>query len=219
MRGKEKCRALKEIRRQIAEKNDIEYAVSECSYQGECKGTCPKCESELRYLEKELERRKNLGKAVCVVGISASVCGGLTACNPAESVRDVINDVFNIGVTEETAGVVPAPVLTGDMEVVPESTEIPVEGIDGDIALPEEITPELMGELPEETLAPAEPEDKVVELPLQEVLEGDVAIIEGGIMVAPEATSVPEVSVEPLPSQALVEEEMLAGDIPLELEE
>lgn len=240
MRGKEKCKALKEIRKQIAEKNDIEYAVSECSYHGECKGTCPKCEAELRYLEKELERRKNLGKAVCVVGISASVCGGLTACNPAESVRDFVSDVFNIGVTEETAGVVPAPVLTGDMEIAPESTKIPVEDIDGDIALPEateepvseqngdmqvpmplpeEITPELMGELPEETLAPAELEGKLVELPLQEVLEGDVAIIEGGIMVAPEATAAPEVSVEPLPSQAPAEEEMLAGDIPLAPEE
>ena len=51
MNGKEKCRALKEIRRQIAEKNDIPYAVSQCTHQGNCKGTCPKCEAELRYLE------------------------------------------------------------------------------------------------------------------------------------------------------------------------
>lgn len=213
MRGKEKCKALKEIRKQIAEKNDIEYAVSECSYQGECKGTCPKCEAELRYLERELEKKKNLGKAVCVVGISASVCGGLTACNPAESVRDVLNDVFNIGVAEEIAGVAPAPEqLTGDMEIAPESTEAPLEALDGDIALPqatevpalkqeegmqvpmplpEVIAPELMGELPEETMVPEEVEGKTVELPLQEVLEGDVAIIEGGIMVAPQLSAAP----------------------------
>lgn len=226
MRGKEKCRALKEIRRQIAQENDIEYAVSECSFQGECKGTCPKCEAELRYLEKELERRKNLGKAVCVVGISTAVCGGLTACNPAESVREVINDVFHIGVTEETAGVAPAPEqLTGDVEVVPEPTEIP-EDIDGDIMLPEEIEvpevmgeietpiptpeaimPEYMGELPEETMVPAEIEGKTVELPLQEVLEGGVAIMEGDIMVAPQNSAAP------------MEEEFLAGDVPLAPEE
>ena len=54
MRGKEKCKALKEIRRQIAEKNDIEFVVSECKHQGDCKGTCPKCEAEVRYLEREL---------------------------------------------------------------------------------------------------------------------------------------------------------------------
>ncbi len=79
MKGKEKCKALKEIRRQIAEENDIPYVVSQCTYQGDCKGTCPKCESELRYLERELAIRQGLGKAVAVVGISASVCGGLTA--------------------------------------------------------------------------------------------------------------------------------------------
>ncbi len=196
MRGKEKCKALKEIRKQIAEKNDIAYIVSECSYQGECKGTCPKCEAELRYLERELEKKKNIGKAVCVVGISASVCSGLTACNPAESVRDFVSDIFNMGVTEETAGVAPAPEqltgdmqiapesteepqLTGDMEILPESTEVPVENIDGDIALPEE------------TIIPEEIEEETVELPLQEILEGDMAIIEGGIMVAPQVSVAP----------------------------
>lgn len=58
MRGKEKCKALKEIRKQIAEKNDIEFAVSECTHKGDCKGTCPKCEAELRYLERQLELKK-----------------------------------------------------------------------------------------------------------------------------------------------------------------
>ncbi len=88
MKGKEKCRALKEIRRQIAEENDIPYAVSQCTYQGDCRGTCPKCESELRYLERELAIRQSLGKAVAVVGISASVCAGLTACSPMDMVRE-----------------------------------------------------------------------------------------------------------------------------------
>jgi len=27
----------------------IEYAISQCDFQGVCKGTCPKCESELIY--------------------------------------------------------------------------------------------------------------------------------------------------------------------------
>ena len=76
MLGKEKCKALKEIRRQIAEQNDIEYVVSECNYQGECKGTCPRCEEELRYLEGELEKRQKIGKAVLIAGISAGVVAG-----------------------------------------------------------------------------------------------------------------------------------------------
>ena len=83
MTGKEKCKILKEIRREIAEKNDIEWIVSECSHKGECKGTCPHCESEVRKLERELEIRKRLGKTVALVGISAACMAGLAACRPA----------------------------------------------------------------------------------------------------------------------------------------
>lgn len=85
MLGKEKCKALKEVRRKIAEQNDIEYAVSECSYQGECKGTCPRCEEELQYLEKELERRKKIGKAVIIGGISVGVIAGAVVAKEAVS--------------------------------------------------------------------------------------------------------------------------------------
>lgn len=80
MKGKEKCKALKEIRRQIAEKNDIPYVVSQCKHQGDCLGTCPRCEAELRYLERELAIRQGLGRAAAVAGISMSVCASLTAC-------------------------------------------------------------------------------------------------------------------------------------------
>lgn len=72
-RGKRTCRILKEIRRQIAEANDIEYVVEECQYKGDCKGTCPKCEAEVRYLEEQLHRRQMLGKAVVVAGLSLGV--------------------------------------------------------------------------------------------------------------------------------------------------
>lgn len=81
MKGKAKCKALKEIRKKIAEENDIEYIVSECTHQGDCKGTCPKCEAEVRYLERQLALRENLGKAAAVAGVAASVCLGLTACD------------------------------------------------------------------------------------------------------------------------------------------
>lgn len=88
MKGKDKCKALKEIRRQIAEKNDIPYVVSQCKYQGDCLGTCPKCEAELRYLERELAIRRGLGKAAAVAGISISVCASLTACTSESGSSD-----------------------------------------------------------------------------------------------------------------------------------
>ena len=79
--GKEKCRILKEIRAEIARQNDIEWVVSECKHQGNCKGTCPKCEQEVRKLEKALERREALGKRVAVVGVSASIALSVTGCD------------------------------------------------------------------------------------------------------------------------------------------
>ena len=72
-KGKKTCRILKEIRRQIAEANDIEYVVEECQYKGDCLGTCPKCEAEVRYLERQLQQRQLLGKAVMLTGVSASL--------------------------------------------------------------------------------------------------------------------------------------------------
>ena len=81
-RGKQTCRILREIRRQIAEANDIEFITSECQYQGECLGTCPKCEAEVRYLEQQLERKRMAGKAITVLGISAGLVAteALTSC-------------------------------------------------------------------------------------------------------------------------------------------
>ncbi len=72
-RGKQTCRILKEIRRQIAEANDIEFITSECQYKEDCLGTCPKCEAEVRYLEQELEHRRMTGKLVTLAGISAGM--------------------------------------------------------------------------------------------------------------------------------------------------
>ncbi len=72
-RGKQTCKILKEIRRQIAEANGIEFATSECRYKGDCLGTCPKCEAEVRYLEQQLHARSLAGKAVALAGISAGM--------------------------------------------------------------------------------------------------------------------------------------------------
>ena len=81
--GKEKCRILKEIRAEIARQNDIEWVVSECKHKGNCKGTCPRCEHEVRELEKALAKREALGKRVAVVGVSASIALSVTGCaNP-----------------------------------------------------------------------------------------------------------------------------------------
>ena len=74
-KGKQTCKILKEIRKQIAAENDIQLVIEECTYQGDCKGTCPKCEAEVRYLERELEKRQRMGKAAVVAGLSVGLLG------------------------------------------------------------------------------------------------------------------------------------------------
>lgn len=81
MNGKSKCKILKDIRRQIAENNDISYVTTECKYQGDCSGTCPKCEAEVRYLEEELQKRQKAGKALAVAGIAAALMVSAAGCD------------------------------------------------------------------------------------------------------------------------------------------
>ncbi len=86
-RGKQTCKILKEIRRQIAEANDIEFVTSECRYKGDCLGTCPKCEAEVRYLEQQLRSRQLMGKAVVLAGLSAGMIA-FSGCGSPSSQAD-----------------------------------------------------------------------------------------------------------------------------------
>jgi hypothetical protein len=84
-RGKSTCKVLKEVRRKIADANDIPLQERECTHTGDCAGTCPFCESEVRYLERELSKRRALGKAVAVAGIALSAVS-MAGCATSEPV-------------------------------------------------------------------------------------------------------------------------------------
>ncbi len=150
MKGKEKCKALKEIREQIAKENDIPFAVSQCTHQGDCRGTCPRCESELKYLERELAIRQGLGKAIAVVGISAGVCTSLTACSPINTVKNFIERFENDG-NEELAG---RYELFGDIALPPDREVYDEDDIQGGLEEydPQETivpdTDDLLGNIP-----------------------------------------------------------------------
>ena len=70
--GKSVCNTLKQIRLDVARANGIDYTPAPCTHKGDCAGTCPACESEVEYLEKEIARRHSLGKAVLIAGIGLS---------------------------------------------------------------------------------------------------------------------------------------------------
>lgn len=91
--GKGKCMILKRIRKAVADVSGICYEPHECTFQGECSGTCPACEAEVRYLERELKLRRLAGRAVTVAGIALGAVA-LTACG---------NDVMTHLGQEQTA--------------------------------------------------------------------------------------------------------------------
>ncbi len=83
-RGRNICNTLKAIRKQIADANGIEYSPEECHFKGECKGTCPKCEQDVRDLEYELRLREMAGKAIKVAGIAAGLVT-IAACSDGKT--------------------------------------------------------------------------------------------------------------------------------------
>lgn len=97
--GKETCRILKELRHKIAEANDIALEISECRFKGDCTGTCPRCESEVRYLERQIANRRRAGNAVRLAGLAAgaiimSGCGNVSDSKPTETLLGEVVDTI-----------------------------------------------------------------------------------------------------------------------------
>ena len=79
MNGKDICKELKSLRRQIATDNDIPLDIPECDYKGECNGSCPRCDAELKSLERQLQLRNSLGKAALIAGVAFSLASSQQA--------------------------------------------------------------------------------------------------------------------------------------------
>ena len=80
--GKNICNQLKAVRKRIAEENDIPLEIEECTYKGECRGTCPRCEAEVRYLENALADRLRIGKVATVAGLALGLAATAQAQAP-----------------------------------------------------------------------------------------------------------------------------------------
>lgn len=146
-RGKHTCKILKEIRRQIAEANSINFVTSECHYKGDCPGTCPKCESEVRYLEQQLRVRQRMGKAVIIAGISVDMIA-LSGCGLNDSKTMTINSEMQ---RSEPIEVVDTLDFDGEIEDIEEEDETPaIENpfSNSDVKLSEVV----LGEVPDDTV-------------------------------------------------------------------
>ncbi|MDE6485166.1 MAG: energy transducer TonB [Duncaniella sp.] len=96
--GKHTCKMLKQIRQKIAEENGIEFVTQECTFKGDCSGTCPKCEAEVLYLERQLHKRLLSGKTLAIAGISAGIFV-LASCSPSSTSMQ-----YNSETTEKNVG-------------------------------------------------------------------------------------------------------------------
>ena len=118
--GKDICNELKALRRRIADENQIPLETEECTYKGECCGTCPRCDAEVRYLEDALSHRLSLGKAATVAGLALGLAVGVgvqaqnvtdtAALKPvAKEISDTVGKVRVTGVVKDSVTNEPEP--------------------------------------------------------------------------------------------------------------
>jgi len=152
MKGKERCKILKDIRQRIADENDIPYVTSECPHKGDCLGTCPKCEAELAYLEREVNRRRSLGKAVTVAGLAVvtAVSGGCVLTPNGAGHGGALFGDMAMPNTQDTATDIAGGLLPPDGTEIPFPSEVEETPTAGVPPLPE--TEVEMGELIPDTL-------------------------------------------------------------------
>ncbi|MBO4363153.1 MAG: hypothetical protein J5912_02085 [Clostridia bacterium] len=133
--GKKKCRILKQIRAEIAKNNGIDWVVEECPHKGNCRGTCPKCEEEVRELERQLAARRKLGKAIAVTGVAAGIALAVSGCGEDKNTTVQGNIVADPGSSVSEQKIEEEPyVLEGDVEAPREDDFDGTEDIDdGDI--------------------------------------------------------------------------------------
>ncbi len=145
---KEKCKELKKVRAQIAADLGIDLKQSECTYEGYCSGTCPKCKSEemklnLAIMKWQLESG-DMKRKVAAAGLTTAAALSLSGCNTTEHV--IMGDVMPVETMEVTEGL-PDPAtwqseeIDGGLETIEESTEsseeCPVPEVEGKLVEPE----------------------------------------------------------------------------------
>lgn len=166
--GKKKCETLRAIRQQIADSNGIEYHSHECTFEGKCKGTCPACEAELRYLTEKIRERQAKGLPVDFslvdkhltmiepgaknntfsrIASAAAIAAGVSISFSMGSCKSPANEkhgkIAKPGVFQ-VVGIVPRQVPEGEDDVLIGEVEAPKPGedeiieLEGDVCMPVE---------------------------------------------------------------------------------
>ena len=134
--GKRICKTLKELRKRIADANEIPFETDECTHKGDCLGTCPKCEDEVSCLMDSIEKREQEGKPVVIEGLmtddelrQAFLIDSTDGMDDEDIINNVsrtaglpvMGDVPNRTIPDQEEGVVPQPqgdAFTPEIEIL-----------------------------------------------------------------------------------------------------
>lgn len=194
---KEKCRELKLVRAKMAQELGVELHQRECTYEGYCSGTCPKCAAEERVLNEAILRRQEERQAASFGGCARRQDDALSGSSE--------NNVFRKGggITRSTAqsrvaaaglaaivslglsgcmGTAAQQELDGDVQIIDEGMEYGTEQADW-----ENTESELEGLMPETGLTEQEekPSESEGTEPDESVEESEAMIMEIEGDVAP----------------------------------
>ena len=126
---------MKSVRRAVAEANGIDLEIPECTFDGECSGTCPRCEAEVRMLEQALSARQRMAQKVAVLGVAAGLsfmgmptasAQNITPTPPSTSELYEMDSVMN-----STPEFIPCGTITrlpGDIQISKPSYDITLLG-------------------------------------------------------------------------------------------
>ncbi|MBQ8147776.1 MAG: hypothetical protein IJ040_03190 [Lachnospiraceae bacterium] len=140
---KERCKKLKEIRKKIADKIGVDLHQTECTYEGKCSGTCPKCQQEERQLNQALLTKGALATGALAMSVSLVGCtiqepmdGDVQVQDPMVTTEDYLEgdttyegaETYNPDEVELEGMAVPVDdeelqELEGDVVCVPEEEE------------------------------------------------------------------------------------------------
>lgn len=112
--GKKTCDILKEIRKTVGEKENIDLQQYECNFKGNCSGTCPKCEKELDEINKKVDHKK-LVSILGTIGLASTLvaCSPINEENELSGLVDTREKEININKDKQET-----QILSGDIEPV-----------------------------------------------------------------------------------------------------
>ena len=135
-KGKVTCEKLKAIRREVAEKLGIEYSPKECTFEGDCLGTCPLCQQETDLLMEQVKIRLEDSPELF------------------DEIQCKVSEMYQIDADKEEDDTIilegmPAEPLQGLVDVDDEPLEGDPRALEGNYALPDENEVDiLMGDIP-----------------------------------------------------------------------